>query len=90
MQGHFQDVKKIIRKGKTSDSFASHFAALIPKGTELKLYNRGKKQGKTHCKGSMSEGVEGTRQATVKETCLDVCECFGSLTIYIYIYNSKL
>jgi hypothetical protein len=26
----------------------------------------------------MSEGVEGTRQATVKETCMDVCECFGS------------
>jgi hypothetical protein len=35
MQGHFQDVKKLFKLGKKSDSFATHFAASIPEETEL-------------------------------------------------------
>jgi hypothetical protein len=33
MQGHIQDVKNLFISDKSSDSFASHFASLIPEGT---------------------------------------------------------
>ena len=35
-QGHVQDVKKLFIDGKSSDSFASHFASLVPEGTAKK------------------------------------------------------
>jgi hypothetical protein len=36
MQGHVQDVKKLFIDGKSSDSFATHFASLVPQGTSKK------------------------------------------------------
>jgi hypothetical protein len=36
MQGHIQDVKNLFISDKSSDSFASHFASLIPEGTVKK------------------------------------------------------
>jgi len=36
MQGHVQDVKNLFINDKSSDSFASHFAALVPKETAKK------------------------------------------------------
>jgi hypothetical protein len=36
MQGHTQDVKNLFINGKSSNSFASHFASLIPDGTTKK------------------------------------------------------
>jgi len=36
MQGHVQDVKNLFINDKSSDSFASHFAALVPKGITKK------------------------------------------------------
>ena len=36
MQGHIGDVKNLISKDEQSDSFAKHFAPLIPPGTNLK------------------------------------------------------
>jgi hypothetical protein len=33
MQGHVQDVKKLFTDGKSSDSFATHFASLVPQET---------------------------------------------------------
>jgi hypothetical protein len=33
MQGHIQDVKKLFIDGKSSDSFATHFASLVSQGT---------------------------------------------------------
>jgi hypothetical protein len=35
MQGHFQDFKALFKLGKKSVTFATHFAASIPEGTEL-------------------------------------------------------
>ena len=35
-QGHVQDVKNLFINGKSSDSFASHFASLVPEGTTKK------------------------------------------------------
>jgi hypothetical protein len=43
MQGHVQDVKRLVINDKASDSFASHFAALVPEGAE-------KKEVKNHVK----------------------------------------
>jgi hypothetical protein len=36
MQGHVQDVKKLFINDKKSDSFATHFASLVPEGTAKK------------------------------------------------------
>jgi hypothetical protein len=36
MQGDVQDVKILFINGKSSDSFASHFASLVPEGTAKK------------------------------------------------------
>jgi hypothetical protein len=36
LQGHTQDVKNLFINGKSSNSFASHFASLIPDGTTKK------------------------------------------------------
>ena len=36
MQGHKQETKELFIKGRRSDSFAAHFAQLIPPGTETK------------------------------------------------------
>jgi hypothetical protein len=36
MQGHIQDVKNLFINDKSSDLFASHFAALVPAGTAKK------------------------------------------------------
>ena len=36
MQGHVQDVKNLFINGKSSDSFVSHFASLVPEGTTKK------------------------------------------------------
>jgi hypothetical protein len=36
IQGHVQDVKKLFSNGKKSDSFATHFATLVPEGTAKK------------------------------------------------------
>jgi len=36
MQGHVQDIKNLFINEKSSDSFTSHFAALVPKGTAKK------------------------------------------------------
>ena len=36
MQGHVQDVKKLFTDSKSSDSFATHFASLVPQGTAKK------------------------------------------------------
>jgi hypothetical protein len=36
MQGYIQDVKNLFISDKSSDSFASHFASLIPEGTVKK------------------------------------------------------
>ena len=36
MQQHKQDTKRLFSEGKKSDSFASHFAKLIPEGTTAK------------------------------------------------------
>ena len=35
-QQHVQDMRKLVTKGTSSDSFAAHFASLVPKGTEGK------------------------------------------------------
>ena len=35
-QGHIQDVKNLFINGKSSDSFALHFASLVPEGTTKK------------------------------------------------------
>ena len=35
-QQHVQDVKKLVTDGTSSDSFAAHFATLVPKGTQKK------------------------------------------------------
>ncbi len=32
MRGHFQNVKELYKKGKTSDSYARHFAGVVPWG----------------------------------------------------------
>jgi hypothetical protein len=40
MQGHVQDVKNLFISDKSSDSFASHFASLIPEGTVKKNHQR--------------------------------------------------
>jgi hypothetical protein len=36
MQGHVQDIKKLFINSKHSDSFATHFASLVPQGTAKK------------------------------------------------------
>jgi hypothetical protein len=36
LQGHIQDVKTLFINNKSSDSFASHFASLVPEGTTKK------------------------------------------------------
>ncbi len=36
MQGHVQDIKNLFINGKSSNSFALHFASLIPEGTAKK------------------------------------------------------
>jgi hypothetical protein len=36
MQQHVQDVKNLVKKDKKSDSFAAHFAPLIPRETDAK------------------------------------------------------
>ena len=36
MQGHVQDTKKLFINNKSSDSFAAHFASLVPEGTAKK------------------------------------------------------
>ncbi len=36
MQGHVQDIKKLFTESKSSDSFATHFASLVPQGTAKK------------------------------------------------------
>ena len=35
MAGHFQDVKKLMEKGVSSDSYAKHFAGIWPRGATL-------------------------------------------------------
>jgi hypothetical protein len=32
MKGNFQDVKKLMKKGVISDSYARHFAGIWPRG----------------------------------------------------------
>jgi hypothetical protein len=39
MQGHIQDIKKLFINRKSSDSFATHFASLVPEGTAKKNVN---------------------------------------------------
>mmetsp|Transcript_11301 Transcript_11301/g.23135 ORF Transcript_11301/g.23135 Transcript_11301/m.23135 type:complete len:260 (-) Transcript_11301:7-786(-) len=39
IQQHVQDVKRLVIQGKSSDTFASHFASLVPKGTVRKEIN---------------------------------------------------
>jgi hypothetical protein len=39
MQQHVQDVKRLVTQGKSSDSFAAHFARSVPEGTEKKQIN---------------------------------------------------
>ena len=36
IQQHVQDTKKLVLSDKKSDSFANHFAKLVPEGTEKK------------------------------------------------------
>ena len=39
MQQHVQDVKRLVVSEKSSDSFATHFANLVPPKTEKKAIN---------------------------------------------------
>ena len=37
MVGHFQDTKKLMEKGTSSNSYAKHFARIWPRGAEIPL-----------------------------------------------------
>jgi hypothetical protein len=59
MAKHKQDARQLFLRGKHSDSFAAHFAQLIPEGTESK-------DVKNHIKYKVEILWQGNLLATVK------------------------
>ena len=67
MAGHKQDTRQLFLKGKHSDSFAAHFAQLIPEGTASK-------DVKNHIKYKVEILWHGNPLATVKTFGTSACK----------------
>ena len=82
IQQHVQDVKQLVLKNKSSDSFASHFACFIPRETE-------KKEIKNHVRLKVDILWQGKPLSTVKTFGTKSCKLCARERLEILKFTSK-